>query len=99
MSDFSTKSQTQTGVGVSDAILFTNPKDEFQMLINAYVTGEVTYNIEYTIDPAKPEQYVTLGDTDRVTSSDDAFYFPMKKLRVNVTAGTGTVKLVVMYKD
>jgi len=99
MSNFSNKFVTQTGVGASDEIRFTNPVDDFAMLLNAYVTGSVTYTIEYTIDPSITEQWVSLGDANKTASSDESFYFPVKAARVNVTAGDGTVKLVAMYKD
>lgn len=99
MSNFSTKFVSQTGVGTSDEIIFTNAVEDFAMLLNAYVTGTVTYTIEYTIDPADAEQWVALGDAGKTASSDESFYFPVKAARVNVTAGDGTVKLVAMYKD
>jgi len=101
MSNFSKLSKSQTGTGTSDPILFKAPKDDFVMLINALVTGTVTYDIEYTIDDVDLVdcQYVTLGDVDRTLSSDDSMYFPVRAIRVNVTAGTGTVKLIAQYKD
>lgn len=98
MSNFSTKFVSQTGVGASSEIIFTNVADDFAMLLNAYVTGTVTYTIEYTIDPLRA-QWVSLGDANKTASSDESFYFPVKAVRVNVTAGDGTVKLVAMYKD
>jgi len=100
MSNFSTKFVSQTGVGASSTILFTNVVDDFAMLLNAYVTGTATYTIEYTIDPdLNTAQYVPLGDANKTASSDESFYFPVKAVRVNVAAGDGTVKLVAMYKD
>jgi len=101
MSNFSKLSKSKTGTGTSDPIQFKNPKDDFVVLINAYVTGTVTYDIEYTIDDVDIAdcQYVTLGDVDRDASSDDSLYFPVRALRVNIKTGTGTVKLVTQFKD
>lgn len=93
--------QSQTGVGASGEILFKNvSNDDFAMLINAYVTGTVTYDIEYTMDDVAigSASWIALGDTDRAASSDDSFYFPVRAVRVNVKTGTGTVKLMVVYR-
>lgn len=94
-------SVSQTGVGASSPVLLKNiSNDDFAMLINAYVTGTVTYDIEYTMDDAAIDSatWLTLGDVDRSLSSDDSFYFPVRAIRVNVKTGTGTVKLVTMYR-
>lgn len=99
MSAYSVKFVEQTGVGASKDIIFTNAREDFAALFCCYVTGEVTYDLEYTIDPSDNEQYIALGASGRTASSDDSLYFPVKKVRVNVTAGTGTVKLVTQYKD
>ncbi len=101
MSNFAKLSISQVGTGTSDPILFKAPKDDFVMLINAYVTGTVTYDIQYTIDDVAIEdcQYVTLGDVDRDANSDDSMYFPVRAIRVDITSGSGTVKLVALYKD
>jgi hypothetical protein len=98
---FSTKSQTVTGVGASSPIIFLSPSDDFVTLLNAYATGTVTYDIEYTIDDVELDnaQWMTLGDVDRTLSSDDSLYFPVRAVRVNITVGSGTVKLVSLYKD
>lgn len=98
MSNYSTKFVEQSGVGASEEIKFPQVSQEFAMLINAYVTGTVTYDIEYTIDPANPAQWVALGDVDRSASGDESFYFPPKAIRVNVKTGTGSVKLVTKYR-
>lgn len=99
MSAYSVKFVEQTGVGASKDIIFTNVREDFAALFCCYVTGTVTYDLEYTIDPSDSEQYIPLGNSDREASSDDSFYFPVKKVRVNITSGTGTVKLVAQYKD
>lgn len=99
MSNFSTVSVSQTGVGVSNPILFKNPTAAFRALFNVYVTGTVTYDIEYSIDPSASPQYVKLETLDRTASSDDAMYFPVSAVRVNVTSGDGTAKLVALYQQ
>ena len=100
MSGYNTLSKSVTGVNVSEPILFKNPKDNFECLINAYVTGTVTYDIEYTIDDGElaNAQWLTLGDVDRAAGSDDSLYFPVRAIRANVKTGTGTVKLVVLMR-
>lgn len=92
---------SKTGTGASNPILIKNiSNDDFAMLINAYVTGTVTYDIEYTMDDVAIANvtWLTLGDVDRAVSSDDSFYFPIRALRVNVKTGTGTVKLMIKYR-
>lgn len=99
MADYSTKHTTQSGVGVSEPIKFNGQFDDFAVLINAYVTGTVVYDIEYTIDDASIPQWLPLGDVNRETSSDDSMYFPLKALRVNIKSGTGSIKLVTLNRD
>jgi hypothetical protein len=92
---------SQAGVGASDPILIQNVSNaDFAALVNSYVTGTVTYDVEYTMDDVVigSASWVALGDTDRAANSDDAFYFPVRAFRVNVKTGTGTVKLMVMYR-
>ena len=99
MSGFSTLNVSVTGGGARSPILVKSPKDDFKALLNAYVTGTVTYDIEYTLDAGVSPQYIKLGDLDRTAHTDDAFYFPVASFRVNITAGTGTVDLYMLYKD
>lgn len=101
MANYKQLSISQTGVGASDPILIQNISNaDFAALINSYVTGTVTYDLEYTMDDTDIANatWLALGTQDRVTTSDDSFYFPVRAFRVNVKTGTGTVKLMLMYR-
>lgn len=96
-----------TGVGQTTPV----PFDVYQAPSNAgmaaLVTGTVTYNIEVTADdilnnpayitnPNVTARWIALtGDTALTASKLENVAFPVKAVRVNITAGTGTVELTV----
>ncbi len=82
-----------TGVGASDPIqiLETN---EIKVSYAVEVVGTVTYTVQHNLSGAA---YFDNSDTQNQTTSKDGNYvFPVDKVRVNVTAGTGTATLYIM---
>lgn len=93
---------TQTGTGASSnmAVLdhYQNP---FHVGIGVVVTGTVTYTIQHTFDDV-----LTSGVTptwfnhptllSQTVSADGNYAFPVRAVRVNVSAGTGTATATVI---
>lgn len=83
---------TQTGVGASDAIDILDTND-IKISYAVVVTGTVTYTVQHSIgDDAFVDNTDNLNKT---TTQDGNYIFPVQKVRVNVTAGTGTATLHV----
>lgn len=82
----------QTGVGASEAINILDTND-IKISYVVVVTGTVTYTIQHSIgDDAFVDNTDNLNKT---ANADGNYIFPVQKIRVNVTAGTGTAKLIV----
>ena len=91
--NYKTVSKTQTGVG-SGAVVKFNARDDMRALINAVVTGTATYDLEYSLNGT---DYVPLaGMTGKTVTDDATLVFPVHSVRVNITAGAGSVKLIVL---
>lgn len=96
---FSTVAIQQVGAGTSMPILFKQPRDTFRALLATAITsGSVTYKIEFTLESSLAT-WVTLGAEGRTASSSDSLAFPVYAVRINVTSGSGTVKLVASYQN
>jgi hypothetical protein len=61
-------------------------------------SGTPTYTVEYTLDGT---YFLPLtADLTSITSSNDfTVVFPVKGIRVNFTAGTGELILILRYDD
>lgn len=91
--NYKTVSKTQTGVGAS-AIVYFKATEDMRALINCVVSGTVTYDLQYSLNGS---DYVTLSGMSGKSATDDAtLVFPVHSVRVNVTAGAGSVKLIVL---
>ena len=94
---------SQTGVGTKVV-----PVDYLQVppRISAagIVTGTATFNIEHTYsnvnDPTvTPVWFAPTADSGKSANYDKGFEFPIMGIRLNVTAGTGSVALTVLQGD
>ena len=87
-----TRFVAQTGVGQSSAI---DVLDTTQLAV-AYaiaVSGTVTYTVQHSLDGITFfDNTDTLGQT---TAKDGNYVLPVRSVRVDVTAGTGTATLHV----
>lgn len=94
--------QSQTGTGQSSLISLDDFQTPFNVSIISTISGTVTYNVEYSLDdpvfvtqanatwtPVTNFSAVTGAVTGSLTS-------PAKALRINITAGTGTVSIKVI---
>jgi len=87
-----TKFVTQVGVGASDAIGIFDT-NEIRISYGVAVTGTVTYTVQHSLDGLT---YFDNSDNAAQTTSQDGNYvFPVRDVRVNVTAGSGTAVLHV----
>lgn len=87
---------SQTGTGQSD---------EFELDLNSFerpfaigfgvvVSGTVTYTVQHSFDGTNWFDHETV--TGKTANDDGNYAFPIKHLRVNVTAGTGTATLTAI---
>jgi hypothetical protein len=83
---------TITGVAIGTPMNTRIEKSTWQVGYQAVVTGTITYNIETSIDGVIFTPVVT-GVTTTAVGSISA---PCKFIRLNTTAGTGTVVLNVL---
>lgn len=90
-----------TGVGTSAWF----PVDWYKLPVNislhATVTGTITSTIEYTIsdiyDPAvTPIAFPVTGMSGITANTPGNVAFPIRAVRINNTAGTGTTSLTIM---
>lgn len=83
---------SQTGVGASPAIDIKASTD-VRVAYAVIVTGTVTYTVQHSLGD---DTFIDNSDTaSQTTTKDGNYVMPVQKVRVNVTAGTGTAKLVV----
>lgn len=82
----------QSVVGASEAIDVEDTND-IRISYVVVVTGTVTYTVQHSIGG---DAFVDNTDNQARTDNRDGNYvFPVQKIRVNVTAGTGTATLHV----
>ena len=93
--------KTVTGVATSAWIPLDRNANPFNIGFGAVVSGTVTYTVQHTFDnvqdstvtPTVFDHPVVAGKT---VNSDGNYAYPVRAIRLNVTAGTGTVTLTVM---
>ena len=87
-----TKFVAQTGTGASAAIDIDDT-NEIRISYAVAVSGTVTYTVQHSLDGLT---YFDNTDAAAQTAAKDGNYvFPIRDVRVNVTAGTGTATLHV----
>lgn len=93
-----TASKTGTGtsawIQVGDAVDLCNRPVSFAV----YVTGTVTYTVESTYDKLDGTE-VAIANASysaQTTTKEGGYAYCPYALRVNITAGTGTARLVVI---
>lgn len=94
---------TITGTGVSSVMPPDQYISPFNVSLGATVTGTVTYTVQYTFDDVFAKGYSPASGnwvdhpslTAQTTTKDSNIAYPVSGIRLNVTAGTGTVRLVI----
>ena len=82
--------QTGTGASAAIGIFDTN---EIRVSYAVAVTGTVTYTVQHSLDGAT--YFDNTDNFAQTTSQDGNYAFPVRDVRVNVTAGAGTATLHV----
>lgn len=90
-----------TGVGTSPVLPMDYRAQVFNVGFGCEVTGTVTYTVQHTFDdiynPAVTPVWFNNSTVSAQTANADGNYaFPIAAMRLNVTAGTGTVTLVIL---
>lgn len=93
--------ESVTGVAVSPTIPMDFRAQVFNVGFGCEVTGTVTYSVQHTFDdiynPAITPVWFNHAFVNGVTASMDGNYaFPISAMRLNVTAGTGTVVINIL---
>jgi hypothetical protein len=96
---------TVTNVGVSQPVPMDQNLTPFNVGLGAVITnGTPTYTVQHTFDnvfdsaynPATGNWFNQPDMTAQITNADGNYAFPVSAIRLNVTAGTGTVALRIM---
>lgn len=90
-----------TGVGTSAWIPVNTKQTPFNVGLGAVVNGTVTYTIQHTFDNVlnpgvTPVAFDNTGLTGQTVNKDCNYAFPVAAIRINVTAGTGSVTLTIL---
>lgn len=101
--------QSQTGVGITNPIIVNYRQNNFKIGLATLVDGTITYSIQHTLDdPANFSGQTDYNTNANWFDNDDAalvgatanqdgnIFFPIRAIRANATAGTGTVTLTVL---
>lgn len=90
-----------TGVATSAVYAPDSYVSPFNIALGVTVTGTVTYTVQYTFDdvfaasfsPASANWVDHPSLTAKTASLDSNIAYPVRGIRLNVTAGTGTARL------
>ena len=82
----------QTGTGQSTAIGIHDTND-IRISYGVSVSGTVTYTVQHSLDGLT--YFDNSDNTAQTTAQDGNYIFPVRDVRVNVTAGSGTATLHV----
>lgn len=84
---------SRTGVGAVSTLL-DHQTAPFSVGVGVAVSGTVTYNIEHTYDGTT--WFAPAADAGKTAAHDKGFVTPVYGIRLNVTAGTGSVTGTVL---
>lgn len=87
-----TKFVSVTGVGPSAAIGIEDTND-IRISYAIKVTGTVTWTVQHSLDGIT--YFDNTDNAAQTTSQDGNYVFPVRDVRVNITAGSGTATLHV----
>lgn len=94
--------ETVSGVGTTPALPMDFRSQNFNIGFGCEVTGTVTYSVQHTFDdvysiPAGSLVWFNHEFVNGVTTNMDGNYaFPIRAMRLNVTAGTGSVTINIL---
>jgi hypothetical protein len=86
---------TQTGTG-QDEFIFDrgNAKSTGEIGFGVTVSGTVTYSVQHTFDETNWFDHASA--TGKSAAFDGSYLYPVRGIRINVTAGTGTATMTAL---
>ena len=93
-----------SGVGVSPVYPPDNYVSPFNLALSVLVTGTVTYTVQYTFDDVFSSGFSAASAnwvdhpslTTQTATKDSNIAYPVRGVRLNVTAGTGVARFTVI---
>lgn len=93
-----------TGVGTSAVHVPDTFQTPFNIGLGCVVTGTVTFSVEHTFEdvfsptfnPATATWFANSGLSSKSANADGNYAYPVNGIRLNVTAGTGSVTLYIL---
>ena len=90
----------QTGTGTTAWIPLDYKQSPFNVGFGVVVTGTVTYDIEHTFEDVfsvtSPTAFKHATLVSQTANKDGNYAFPVRAIRVNNTAGTGSTTLTIL---
>lgn len=92
---------TVTGVGISPVVPMDFRAQNFNVGFGCEITGTATYSVQHTFDdiynPAITPVWFNHAFVNAATTNQDGNYaFPIRAMRLNVTASTGSVTINIL---
>lgn len=90
-----------TGTGQTAWIPLDYKQNPFNIGLGVVVNGTITYNVEHTFDDVlapgvTPTAFTHSTLVAQTTNKDGNYAFPVRAVRINNTAGTGTTTLTIL---
>lgn len=94
-------SVTVSAVAISNPIVMDYMKDPFAVGLGVKVTGTITYSVQHTFDDVydstvTPTWFDNTSLAAQTANKDGNYAFPVRAIRLNNTAGTGSATLTVI---
>jgi len=92
---------SKTGTGTTAWIPLDYKQAPFNVSVAAVVSGTITYDIEHTFDDIfdtaiTPTAFKHATIVSQSANKDGNYAFPIRAIRVNNTAGTGSTTLTIL---
>lgn len=92
---------SKTGTGTTAWIPVNHQQGPFNMGFGCVVSGTITYTIQHTFDDifdatVTPTAFNHIMVYNLNANTDGNYAYPVSAIRINVTAGTGTVTLTML---
>lgn len=90
-----------TGTGTTAWIPLDYKQNPFNIGLGIVVNGTITYDIEHTFDDVfdvsvTPTAFKHSTLVAQTTNNDGNYAFPVRAIRINNTAGTGSTALTIL---
>ena len=90
----------QTGTGSTAWIPLDYKQSPFNVGFGVVVSGTITYDVEHTFEDVfsvtSPTAFKHATLVSQTANKDGNYAFPIRAVRVNVTAGTGSVTVTLL---